>query len=134
MKKVPLNKAAYSESSKRSVGFEFLGEFYEDKSYMCKKCGKSTVFSAKDQKTTYEVKKQYMWQQRFLCDSCYKEMNHIKKELYEMEQYYCANKEQVLQDEAFLRKWLSLLNEYPTFWKKGNNSRIVFIKKALELI
>ena len=133
MTKVPLNKAEYSESSKNSIGFEFLGEFYEDKNYICKKCSKNTVFTAEDQKTTYEIKKQYMWQQRFLCDSCYIKMKSIKKKLHEMELYYCNNKNEVLNNEEFLRKWLHLLNEYPTFFKKCNHSRIAFIKKALGL-
>lgn len=134
MTKVRLNKSAYSESSKKSIGFEYLGEFYEDISYWCKKCGKSTVYTAQDQKITFEVKKQYMWQQRFLCDSCYKEMTLLKNTLFEMEQYYCNNKEQALKDEVFLRKWLGLLNEYPRYWKKANHSRIIFVRKALGLV
>lgn len=133
MKQVPLNKEAYSESSKRSVGFEFLGEFYEDIRYQCEKCTKSTVFTAAEQKETYEVKRRYMWQQRFLCNECHGEMVDIKIELQEVEKYYCSNKKQSLQDREFLLNWLRLLNEYPTYWKNGNPSRVTFVKKALGL-
>lgn len=133
MKKVPLNKDAYSESSKRSEGFWFLGDTYEDIRYQCKKCTKSTIFSAEEQKETYEVKKRYMWQQRTLCNDCYKEMLQIKTELQDIEEYYCSNKQECLQNRDLLLKWLRLLNEYPTYWQKGNPSRVVFVKKVLGL-
>lgn len=133
MKLIPLNKEAYSESSKRSVGFEFLGNFYEDIRFQCKKCSKSTIFTAEEQKETYEVKKKYMWQQRILCNRCHDEMVSIRSELRDIEKYYCSNKEQSLHDREFLLKWLRLLNEYPTYWKKGNPSRVTFVKKALGL-
>ncbi len=133
MKQIPLNKEAYSDSSKRSVGFEFLGEFYRDIHYQCKRCAKSEIFTAEDQKYTYEIKKKYMWQQRFLCNKCHAEMVTIKSELQKMEKYYCNNKEQSLKDREFLLKWLRLLKKYPTYWKKSNSSRVKFIEKALGL-
>jgi len=131
MKKVRLNKEGYSCSSKRSVGFDYLGEYYEDKRYQCKKCYKSTVYTAEEQKEAFEVKKRYMWQQRFLCGCCYNEMCSIRRELQEMEQHYCENREQIISDEKFLRKWLKLLVEYTKYCKKGNPSRVIFIKKTL---
>lgn len=133
MKKVPLNKQAYSDSSKRSEGFWFLGDFYEDIRYQCKRCTKSAVFTAEEQKETYEVKKRYMWQQRTLCNECHSEMLKIKSELERMEAYYSSNKEECLQNQELLLEWLRLLNEYPTYWKKGNPSRVIFVKKALGL-
>ena len=133
MEKVPLDKEAYSGSSKRSAGFECLGDYYENIRYQCKKCTGSAIFTAEEQKETYEIKKRYMWQQRFLCNKCYVEMVSIKNKLQEMEQYYCDNKEQSRQDRKFLLCWLRLLNEYSAYWKKGNPSRVKFIKKALGL-
>jgi hypothetical protein len=60
MKKYRINKEAYSEASKRSVGHEFLGEYYQDIKFTCIKCHEEAVFLARDQKEVYEVKKAYM--------------------------------------------------------------------------
>ena len=129
--KIQLNKNEYSEESKRSVGYSYLGKFYADIEYDCWKCKKREVFSAEDQKYTYEVKKLYMWARRVLCKKCWQEERLLKNQLQDIEKQYCTDKEVKLNDEAFLRNWLKLLEEYPTYGKKGNNSRMKFIKKHL---
>jgi hypothetical protein len=131
MKKLRVNKDAYSDSSKKSVGFEYLDDYYEDTKYRCKKCYKQDVFTAEEQKKTFEVKKAYMWQQRFLCNLCYQEMSSIKKELNEIDSNYLENKEAVMGNEELLKKWLYLLKEYPKYWQKENTAKIVFVKKAI---
>ncbi len=131
MKKLPVNKDAYSESSKKSVGFEYLDDYYEDKKYRCKKCYKQDVFTAEEQKNTFEVKKAYMWQQRFLCNVCYQEMVEIKKELSEIETGYIKDKETVMCDKELLKRWLFLLKEYPKYWQRENTAQIAFVLKAI---
>ncbi len=132
MKKVPIDKNAYSESSKRSVGHEFLGDFYADINYKCSKCKKPEVFSAQDQKEAYEVRKEYMWAKRKLCDVCWHERKAIEKQLKDKEQWYAKNKEQALKDSEFLHGWLSLLQEYPKYGKKSNPARVKFIQNAIK--
>jgi len=131
MKKFRINKDDYSESSRKSVGFEYLGDYYEDKKYRCKKCYKQDIFTAEEQKKTFEVKKAYMWQQRFLCGLCYQEMSSIKKELIETDNKYLENKEVVLGNEELLKRWLFLLTEFPKYWQKEDTAKIAFVKKAI---
>ncbi len=131
MKKYRINKDAYSDSSKKSIGFEFLDDYYEDVKYRCKKCYKQDVFTAEEQKITFEVKKAYMWQQRFLCNLCYQEMSSIKNELNKIDSDYLENKEAVVGNEELLKRWLYLLKEYPKYWQKENTAKIAFVKKAL---
>ncbi|WGO98720.1 hypothetical protein QFX18_01420 [Saccharophagus degradans] len=132
MKKVPINKDAYSASSKKSVGFEFLNDYYEDKKYRCKKCYKQDVYTAEQQKKTFEIKKAYMWQERFICNLCYQEMIEIKKELSEIEINYLKDKESVMRNKGILKRWLFLLKEYPKYWRKENTAQINFVQKAID--
>lgn len=132
-KKAPLDKRQYSESSKCSVGFEYLGSHYADIHYQCEKCKRNAVFSAKEQKQVYEVRKEYMWTKRKLCDACWCEMKQVKKVLAQFEQNYLDNKA-LLEDASFLIEWLKLLELYPKYGKKGNPSRITFVKKHLGLL
>ena len=132
MKKVLINKDEYSEESKRSIGHEFLRKYYQDIEYTCKKCSKKVIFLAEDQKQAYEVRKDYMWAERQLCDLCWKEVRSIKVDLQRIESEYCENKANALSNEGFLTQWLELLELYPKFGKKANSSRIVFVKKHLK--
>lgn len=131
MKNIPLNKEEYSESSKRSVGFEYLGDYYEDIHYKCSKCAMSAVFFAEDQKHFYEVEKQYMWAGRKLCPTCWARYSNLKIELKLKEAWYVEHKEEVIRNREFLEEWLTLLKEHIKYAKKGNPSRIKFIEKAL---
>ena len=128
---IPVDPEAYSDESKRSVGIEFVGDYYEDRKYHCKKCGIEAIFSAEQQQKSFEVRKEYMWQRRTLCNDCWHEMRRIKEELNVTETDYCQNKIERLGDVVFLTKWLNLLSIYPTYGKRGNPSRIRFIKRYL---
>jgi hypothetical protein len=44
-------------------------------------CSRRSVFTASDQKYTYEVRKATINRQRILCEPCWKESNHISVEL-----------------------------------------------------
>jgi len=129
--RIPLNKEKYSEESKRSVGYEYLESFYSDIEYDCLRCKKREIFSAKDQKYTFEVKKAYMWVQRVLCKVCWKEERLLKNELQLLENEYCLDKKLKLNDKVFLQKWLNKLEVYVTYGAKGSEPRAVFIKKHL---
>lgn len=132
MKKVPINKNEYSEASKRSVGHVFLGSYYEDIKYKCRKCRKIALFSAEEQKQAFEVRKEYMWANRQLCDECWREMRSIKAELQRIEDEYCRNKVSTLASKEYLKEWLRLLELYPKYGKRMNSARIAFLKKHLK--
>ena len=134
MKKVRINKKNYSDSSKNSVGHEFLGEYYEDIHYKCSKCYKPAVFSAQEQKDAFETRKEYMWAKRVLCHLCWKEMRSIKKELEVKDSFYIQNKEAVLQDREILENWLELLKQYAKYVKKSDTAKIGMLENALRRI
>lgn len=132
MKRVRIDKSAHSESSKRSVGHEFLGEYYEDIHYKCSKCERPAVFTALEQKEAFEIRKEYMWARRVLCTDCFFEAKAIQKEVENREKQYLENKEAILKDEEFLRDWLDALQEYGKYGRKKDESRIRFLQKHLE--
>jgi len=131
-KRVRINKENYSESSKRSVGHEFLGDYYEDIEYKCLKCHKNAVFLAQDQKEAFEVRKVYMWKNRNLCGLCWKEYNQIKNRLLELETEHGSVKKNIVRESDVLNEWLGLLKEYPKFGKKADIGKIHAITQALQ--
>ncbi len=130
-KKVPINKDAYSDASKNSLGHEFLGEFYEDIHYQCYKCQQPAIFTAIQQKKSFEIRKEYMHQQRILCRNCWLKLRQLKCEMQNIEQLYSLDKEKMKSDKEFLQEWLFILKEIPKFGKKTNTARIRFIEKIL---
>ncbi len=131
-RKIPINKDAYSDASKNSVGHEFLGDFYEDIHYQCYKCQQPAVFTAIQQKKSFEIRKEYMHQQRILCRNCWLKLRQLSYQEKEKEEYYQLHKAEVKQDKEFLQEWLFILKEIPKFAKKTNTARIRFIEKILE--
>jgi hypothetical protein len=69
------------------------------------------VFTAEDQRYTYEVKKASINQQRILCESCWNRLNAISKELAECETQWAKSKLTLARDKAFLERWAKLLDE-----------------------
>lgn len=120
----PVNANLWSEDSKRSYIFESPPKYYRDIHYDCRRCSTPAVFSAKDQKYTFEVKKAYIWQQRLLCESCWTESNRIQKELEEHETRWLSEKLSLKGNTAFLSSWLGLLEEHA---KYGGNRNVAII-------
>lgn len=105
---VPADPTKWDEKSQRSVAFEFVQE-YKDILYNCWHCTKPYVFTASDQKYTYEVKKANINQCRILCTDCWRESLHIAKELKVCEEQWATSKAQLRYDKVFLAGWLELL-------------------------
>jgi len=100
----------WSEKSQRSVSSLFTSR-YEDREYKCWSCGKSAVFTAEDQKYTYEVRKAPIDQQRVLCAECWKLSLQIAKELESCETRWATEKSILEVDKVFLSHWLDLLEK-----------------------
>jgi Probable zinc-ribbon domain len=98
----------WSEKSKNSVAYHFK-EDYSDIEYLCWRCKAPSVFTAEDQKYTFEVKKASRDQRRILCASCWSEANKIRATLEQYEIDWLASKNQLQRDSDFLRRWLDLL-------------------------
>lgn len=67
------------------------------------------MFSAEDQRHSYEVKKHHVWQRRILCRGCWAEANEIRKRLATCRQQWSASKAKLKNDIVFLSSWLRLL-------------------------
>ena len=106
---VPADPTQWSEKSKHSVSFQFTTE-YHDISYSCRRCNKSAVFTAQDQKYTFEVKKASIDQQRLLCEECWKERLVVERDIGACEEQWAESKSSLRGDREFLTRWLNLIS------------------------
>jgi hypothetical protein len=111
---VPADSTRWSESSKQSVAFGFVHK-YEDIAYKCWHCQAHCVFTAQDQKHTFEVKKASIDQRRSLCAECWSESHRLRAELRDCEEQWAAAKGKLKVDRAFLNRWLELLTTLETY-------------------
>ena len=105
---VPADPSKWSEKSQHSVSFHFVKE-YTDIAYNCWHCKKAAVFSADDQKYTYEVKKAPIDQRRILCTACWKALLTIDRDIKQCEEQWAESKNSLRSNAGFLTKWLNLL-------------------------
>jgi hypothetical protein len=106
---VPADPEQWSEKSKQSVAFGFRRD-YMDKAYNCWHCQAASIFTAQDQKYTFEVLKESIDQRRILCQACWLESNRIRASLRDCEEQWSLSKVQLQADEIFLGRWLGLLS------------------------
>ena len=107
---LPADPSKWSEKSQRSLTAEFTKE-YTSLQYNCWRCKASSIFTAADQKYTYEVKKAPIDQRRILCADCWKRSLEIGSALEDCRQQWALSKASLKGDRAFLSNWLSLLVE-----------------------
>ena len=105
---VPADPEQWSDKSKQTVSYGFIRE-YTDKPYKCWRCQEECVFTAQDQKYTYEAKKASIDQRRSLCASCWPESHRIRNMLVECEERWDQGKAQLQTDKSFLTHWSELL-------------------------
>ncbi len=105
---VPADPSKWSEKSQHSVSFHYVKE-YTDIPYSCWRCKKSAVFSAVDQKYTYEVQKAPIDQRPILCTECWRELLEINRDIKQCEQQWAESKKSLRSNADFLTKWLNLL-------------------------
>jgi hypothetical protein len=105
---VPADPTQWSEKSKQSVAFAFVRD-YEDIPYKCWRCEADCVFTAQDQKHTFEVKKASIDQRHILCAECWSESHRIRAALRDCEEQWAAAKAKLQIDKTFLSHWLELL-------------------------
>jgi len=121
--RVLIDRNEWSEESKRSYAFEYENGYYENMNYQCIKCTRSCVFTAEEQKETYEVKKSYIWQRRTLCKRCFKELQTLKKLNQEFEARWSKEEKLSRSDATYLKNWLNVINELPKYGKPKNFSK-----------
>jgi hypothetical protein len=105
---IPAAPEQWSEKSKQSVSYHYKRE-YTDIEYSCWRCKTSCLFTAQDQKYTFEVKKASIDQRRFLCESCWSESHSIRTMIANCDAQWAALKANLQNDQEFLEQWLGLL-------------------------
>lgn len=123
----------WCESSKQSVAFQFnFITYYEAIEYNCRYCGKAAIFSAEEQKYTYEVKKSPIDQRRVLCPVCFENFAKLKNSITSMQSQWAESKNVLKSDTVFLSNWLNSLLEYEKYKPyKGNTAIKNMLKKLL---
>jgi hypothetical protein len=111
---IPADPTLWSEKSKQSYSYHYVRE-YTDINYKCWHCQSVCIFTAQDQKYTFEVKKASINQRRILCSSCWSEAHRIRRELHACEATWQASKVSTQTDKVFLSHWLDLLTQLESY-------------------
>ena len=111
---IPADPSQWSDQSKQSVAFHFRRD-YSDKPYTCWRCGAACVFTAQDQKYTYEVKKASINQRRIHCSACWSESHQLRAAMVHNETRWASEKSTLQTDREFLSGWLDLLTRWKEF-------------------
>ena len=131
---VPADPSQWAVKSQRSVSFFFKKE-YTDIHYKCWSCGTPSVFTAEDQKYTYEVKKVNIDQQRVLCHACWRESNRLQSLLREKEANWAESKHKLRGNADFLSEWLNLLQRLEHYVRyKPDIAKKNMLKKLLQSV
>jgi hypothetical protein len=129
---VPADPEQWSEKSKQSVSYHYVRE-YTDIEYSCWRCKANCVFSAEDQKYTFEVKKASVDQRRLLCESCWSESHKVRAMIADCDSQWASSKATLQQDKLFLEQWLELLVRLEQFVPyKPDTAKKNMLKKLLE--
>lgn len=111
---VPADPELWSDKSKHSISYHYMRE-YTDIEYSCWRCKAACVFTAQDQKYTFEVRKASIDQRRSLCESCWSESHQVRDMITGCESQWAAAKSTLQHDKEFLGRWLSLLTHLEQF-------------------
>lgn len=132
---VPMDATQWSEESKRSYfccGHTYsASDRYNDIHYTCRRCASPAVFTAADQKRSFEVKKNYIWQSRHLCPACHAQWVQLKAKDRACQARWTEDRRTLMQDEGFMRDWLEVLEALPTYDGRKQSSMKTCLRKLL---
>ena len=128
---VPVNKELWSEKSREGLDYVFAGESYEDKPFQCRTCGARSIFTAEQQKYTYEVKKAYTWEQHVLCQNCFRVRNQLSAESASFLAAWKNDKRAAEENVQGVRRWKEILELLPQYGVRKDTARIRMLSKVL---
>lgn len=131
-KRLRIEKDLWSPKSRGGLDEFFAGEFYEDQSFICRACGRSSVFTAEQQKYTYEVKKALIHQKHVLCENCFKRRYELIAESRSFVEAWARDKRSLKGNRADLRRWRKVLEKLPTYGVRHDTARIRMLTRLLE--
>lgn len=129
---VQMNKDLWSEASRRGLDYAFASEFYEDIPFVCFTCGAKSIFTAEQQKYTYEVKKAYVWARHVLCPTCFKKKNELSAESASFLATWLQDKGTIATNPARISRWKDVLELLPKYGERKDTARIRMLSKLLE--
>jgi hypothetical protein len=104
---------------------------YEDITYVCRKCSKTAVFTGEEQKQSYEVKKNYIWQRHTLCGQCNAELYRLKVRNLALQERWTKEKKSLQRDFYFIGEWLSVIEQFPAYGSRVGGSMGARLKMLL---
>jgi hypothetical protein len=126
-----IEREKWSESSKRSYAYYCVGTDYEDIFYICKKCSVKAVFTGEQQKESYEVKKNYIWQRRMLCGSSNAELYKLKVKNLAFQTCWTREKATLQKDIQFMAEWLAVIKAFPIYGSRIGGAMEQRLEKLL---
>jgi len=127
-----IDREHWSASSKQSYAYHYVSTSYEDIHYECAKCKSAAVFSAEEQKRSFEVKKNYIWQRRKLCPTCNAELFRLRTQERACQARWSVERKVLAQDAGFMRDWLGILGAIPQFAPRYRNAMQQRLTKLLQ--
>ncbi|WLQ17229.1 hypothetical protein O5O45_15010 [Hahella aquimaris] len=131
--RVKANKELWPETIKNSHDFHNpLFDFYYDSQYVCRKCKKTTIWSAEQQKYEIEVlKKDYYG--KVLCEPCYEKYNSLKGRIREYERLWLMETESSKAHAGYIAKWLADIQEFKAYTDKYSRGMEHKLRRLLEV-
>lgn len=129
---VRVDKDQWSEKSRSGLDYVFASENYEDKPFACRACGQKAVFTAEQQKYTYEIKKAFTWEHHVLCAACFRQRNDLVAEAKVFAASWAKDKALLKRDRLALQRWKEVLELLPTYGIRKDGARIRMLAKVLE--
>ena len=127
---IPINRSLWKKPTYQGH-YDERAEFYEGIRCRCTKCEESFVFTAVEQRDSFELDGKYPGWAPSLCQKC----NSRWRDIEEKEKTYAENWAQkglsIVPLESFLHEWLSVALEAKSFHKKGYEHTIGMIKNKL---
>ena len=128
---VPSDREQWSDDSKRSVAYTFEPRPYLDKAYHCWRCRAPSVFTAAEQKHTFEVRKASIDQNRVHCRACFAEWCRLDREVRECRRRWVAERVALRRDLEFLRLWLGKLEAMAGFGYRVDHANITMLQRLV---
>ena len=129
--RIPIDRSKWHKPFYRGH-YDEQAAFYEGIRCRCRKCGLSFVFTAFEQRDSFERNGKYPGWQPSLCTQCHSEFLELVSEEAAYSEKWEKERGTVVQAEAFLKQWLSVLMHAESFQKQRFGHKIGMIKKQLK--
>lgn len=132
---VPIDRSLWSRSSQRSSGgqYDSNATHYEGIRYRCRSCEASCVFSAEEQKLSYEVNKKFVSWLPSLCPSCHVELIDLQNRDRVFQQEWVSARKSLAGDLKFLESWLAVLQALKAHGKPNESMERMLVRRIREL-